>query len=194
MNGTISIEEKKETREKVAKPLLWIGMVSMSMLFAGLTSAYVVSQGKGNWITFDLPQTFYISTAIIMVSSVTMNWVLASAKKNNYKNVQLGAFITLVLGLSFVISQFAGWGILHESKIFYTGKNSNNAGSFLYLLTFLHLVHMLGGFASLSVVWVNSLRKKYNSENLLGIKLCAIFWHFLDVLWIYLFLFLLFVR
>ncbi len=192
--NTILVEEKKIVREKTAKPLLWIGMVSMSMLFAGLTSAYVVSQGKGDWIRFDLPQLFYISTAIIMISSVTMNWTLASAKKNNYKNVRIAALITLILGLSFMVCQFKAWGVLHESKIYFTGKGSNNAGSFLYMLTFLHLLHMVGGFISLSVVWINSIGKKYNAENLLGIKLCAIFWHFLDVLWIYLFLFLLFVR
>lgn len=194
MKGTISIEEKKIIREKTAKPLLWIAMVSMLMIFVGLTSAYVVRQGKGDWLQFDLPRMFYISTAIIMVSSVTMNWVLSSAKKNNYANVQLAALLTLLLGFAFIICQVKAWGVLHDAKIFYAGKSSNPAGSFLYMLTFLHLVHLVGGILSLSVVWINSIRKKYNSENLLGIKLCAIFWHFLDVLWIYLFLFLLLVR
>ena len=194
MMSTISIQEQREVREKVGKPLLWIGMVSMAMLFAGLTSAYVVSQGKGDWMKFDLPQLFYVSTAIIMLSSVSMNWVLASARKNNYKNIKIAALLTLFLGLSFVVCQIKAWGVLHDAKIYYTGKNSNNAGSFLYLLTFLHLAHLAGGIISISVVWINSIQKKYNSENLLGIKLCAIFWHFLDALWIYLFLFLLFVR
>jgi cytochrome c oxidase subunit 3 len=194
MQGTISIEEKKLTREKTAKPLLWIAMVSMSMLFAGLTSAYMVRQGKGQWLQFDLPQVFYFSTAIIMLSSVTMNWVLSSAKKNNYNGVRLASVITLLLGLAFIFCQIKAWGVLHDAKIFYTGKNSNPSGSFLYMLTFLHLMHLVAGIIALSVVWINSILKKYNSENLLGIKLCAIFWHFLDVLWIYLFLFLLFVR
>lgn len=194
MNSTISIEEKKITREKVAKPLLWLGMVSMAMLFAGMTSAYVVSLGKGGWLIFDLPQLFYVSTAVIMVSSVTMNWAVASAKKNNYKNVKLSSLITLVLGLAFVVCQFKAWGNLVDQKVFFAGKYSNAAGSYLYMLTGLHLAHLVGGIIALSVVWINSTRNKYSSENLLGIKLCAIFWHFLDVLWIYLFLFLLFVR
>ncbi len=81
MDATITIEEKREIREKVSKPLLWIGMISMSMVFAGLTSAYVVRQGKGDWLNFDLPQLFYVSTAIILISSVTMNWTLSAARK-----------------------------------------------------------------------------------------------------------------
>ena len=194
MMAEISTEEKKEIREKVAKPLLWLGMISMAMIFAGLTSAYVVRQGKGDWLKFELPQLFYVSTAIIIISSVTMNWVLSSAKNNNYKNIKLAALITLLLGLSFVVCQFKAWGTLVDQKVFFAGKYSNAAGSYLYILTGLHLFHLIGGLISLSFVWVKSLRNKYNSENLLGIKLCAIFWHFLDVLWIYLFLFLLFVR
>jgi len=129
-----------------------------------------------------------------MISSVTMNWVLISAKKNNYKNITLASLITLLLGLSFIICQFKAWGVLVDQKIYFAGKYSNPAGSFLYILTALHLAHLVGGILSLSVVWINSIRKRYNAENLLGIKLCAIFWHFLDALWIYLFLFLLFVR
>ncbi len=190
----ISDEEKRITREKVAKPLLWVGMISMVMIFASLTSAYVVRQQKGDWLQFELPRLFYISTAIIIMSSVTMNWVLSAAKKNDFKNMKLAAFITLVLGLSFIVCQFKAWGVLVDQKIFFAGKYSNAAGSFLYALTGLHLAHLLGGIIAISVVWVKSLMNSYNSENLLGIKLCAIFWHFLDALWIYLFLFLLFVR
>ncbi len=192
--NTITLEEKKEIREKSAKPLLWLGMVSMAMIFAGLTSAYVVRQGKGDWLKFELPQLFYISTAIIIISSVTMNWVLSSAKNNNYKNVKLASLITLILGFAFVICQFKAWGTLVDQKVFFAGKYSNAAGSYLYILTGLHLLHLIGGILALLLVWVKSLKNKYTSENLLGIKLCAIFWHFLDVLWIYLFLFLLFFR
>ena len=103
MSGIITINEKREIREKVAKPLLWIGMISMSMVFAGLTSAYVVRQGKGDWLQFDLPRMFYVSTALILISSVSMNWVLSSAKKNDFKNIKLASLITLLLGFAFVI-------------------------------------------------------------------------------------------
>ena len=190
----ISAEEKRITREKVAKPLLWVGMISMVMIFAALTSAYVVREQKGDWLQFELPRMFYISTAIIIISSVTMNWAVSSAKKNDFKNVKLASLLTLVLGISFVVCQFKAWGVLVDQKIFFAGKYNNAAGSFLYALTGLHMAHLAGGIIAISVVWVKSLMKSYNSENLLGIQLCAIFWHFLDILWIYLFLFLLFVR
>ena len=190
--STISIAERKEIRGKAAIPLLWIAIVSMIMLFAAFTSAYVVRKGKGEWLDFEMPQIFYFSTAIIMISSVTMNWALASAKKNNFKSLKIASLITLILGLTFVICQFKGWGVLVDNKVYAAGKFSNPAGSFFYLLTALHALHLFAGMIAVIVVWVKSLFNKYNSDNYLGIRLCATFWHFLDVLWIYLFVFLLF--
>jgi cytochrome c oxidase subunit III len=187
-------EEKRITREKVAKPMLYLAMGSMVMLFAAFTSAYVVRQQKGDWMTFDLPQIFYISTAVILLSSVTMNWALSSAKKNDFANLKRASAITLLLGIAFIICQVLGWKVLYDQKIVFAGKYSNASGSFFYVLTFMHLMHLAGGILALFVVWIKSIQQKYNSENLLGVRLCAIFWHFLDLLWIYLFLFLLFVR
>lgn len=194
MVSAISEEEKKITKEKVSRPLLWISMVSMVMIFASLTSAYVVRKEKGEWLQIDLPQVFYISTAIIILSSATMNWVLFSARKNDKRGMRIGSLLTLLLGIAFVVCQFQGWKELVEQKVFFAGPSSNAAGSFLYALTGLHMAHLAGGIIAVFVVWIKTLLNKYNSENLLGIRLCAIFWHFLDVLWIYLFLFLLFVR
>lgn len=187
-------EEKRQIREKVAKPMLWLGIISMIMIFGSLTSAYVVRMGKGDWLHFELPQMFYVSTAVIIISSVTMNWALASAKKNDLKNLKIASFITLVLGLLFVVFQFQAWGVLVDQKVFFAGRESNAAGSFMYALTGLHMAHLAGGLIALLVVSFKSFRMRYNSENLLGIKLCALYWHFLDALWIFLFLFLLFVR
>lgn len=174
--------------------MLWLAMGSMVMIFGSLTSAYYVRRESGNWMHFELPQMFYISTAVIIISSVTMNWVLSVAKKNDFKNIKLASWITLVLGMVFVITQFQAWSVLVDQKVFFAGKQSNASGSFLYALTGLHLAHLAGGIIALTVVAIKALKEKYNSENLLGIKLCAIFWHFLDGLWIFLFLFLLFVR
>ncbi|HEX8516467.1 MAG TPA: cytochrome c oxidase subunit 3 [Bacteroidia bacterium] len=187
-------EEKKSNREKVAKPMLYLSMGSMAMLFAAFTSAYVVRQQKGDWLQFEMPQVFYISTAIILLSSVTMNWAVSSAKKNEFGNTRRAALITLLLGAAFVVCQVAGWNILYSQKIVFAGKYANASGSFFYVLTLMHMLHLFGGMIALIVVWIKSIQGKYNSENLLGIRLCSIFWHFLDLLWIYLFLFLLFVR
>ncbi len=190
----ISVEEKRETREKVAKPMLYLAMGSMFMIFAAFTSAYIVRQQKGDWMIFDMPQIFYISTAVILLSSVTMNWAVTSAKKNDLANLKRASFITLLLGLGFVICQVLGWSVLFNEKIVFAGKFSNASGSFFYVITGIHLMHLLGGIIALFVVWIKSTQQKYNSENLLGVSLCAIFWHFLDILWILLFLFLLFKR
>ena len=201
MDNTLSMEtqlsreqEQRQIKEKVAKPLLWIAMVSMVMLFGAFTSAYWVRRGAGNWLNFELPQMFYISTAVIIISSVTMNWTLSAARKNDFKSIKIGSLLTLLLGIAFVVCQFQAWSVLVDQKVFFAGNQSNAAGSFLYVLTGLHLAHLAFGLVALLVVWIKSILHKYNSENLLGIKLCAIFWHFLDVLWIYLFLFLLFAR
>jgi cytochrome c oxidase subunit 3 len=187
-------EEKRLTREKVALPMLWLSMGSMFMIFGGLTSAYYVRMEKADWLHFDLPQMFYISTAVILLSSVSMNWVLSSARADNMKNMKMAAWITFVLGLAFVYFQFKGWGVLVDQKVFFAGKYSNAAGSFLYVLTGLHLAHLFGGLIAILTVSVKASRERYNSGNLLGIRLCAVFWHFLDLLWVGLFLFLLFTR
>ena len=123
-----------------------------------------------------------------------MNWAWAAAKKNNFKNLKIASLITLLLGFGFIISQYIGYTELYAQKIVFAGKYSNASGSYFYLITFMHVLHLLGGLIALFVVFFKSLKNKYNSQNLLGVKLCAIYWHFLDVLWIYLFLFLLFVR
>jgi cytochrome c oxidase subunit III len=192
--NAITIEEKKEIRNKVAMPMLYLAMGSMVMLFAAFTSAYVVRQQKGDWMLFDMPRIFYISTAVILLSSVTMNWALSSAKKNDFAGLKRASGITLLLGIAFVFCQVMGWQVLYSQKIVFAGKYSNASGSFFYVLTLMHLLHLVGGIIALFVVWIKSTQQKYSSENLLGVRLSAIFWHFLDLLWIYLFLFLLFVR
>jgi cytochrome c oxidase subunit 3 len=192
---TVSVtEEKRVNTSKSAIPLLWISIVAMIMVFGSLTSGYIVSRGGGNWLHFELPQLFYVSTAVLLMSSVTMNWTLASAKSNNLKNIKIASLLTLILGIVFVVFQFKAWGYLVEQQIFFAGKTSSGSGSYLYVLTGLHVAHLVFGMIALIVVFGKALLHKYNSENLLGIRLCAIFWHFLDVLWIFLFLFLLFVR
>jgi cytochrome c oxidase subunit 3 len=192
--SAISIEEKREIREKVAKPLLWIAIVSMIMLFGAFTSAYVVSRGKGTWIVFDLPQLFYVSTALIIASSVTMNWAVSLAKQNKFDKVKGPVLFTFLLGTAFVVFQFYGCKELIKNNIYFLGKYSHPSGSYLYLLVLVHFLHLFSGLISLLVVYFRSAMGKYNAQDMLGIKLCATFWHFLDGLWIYLFLFLLFVR
>lgn len=182
--------ELKAAERKAAKPLLYIGIVSMVMLFAGLTSAYVVRADNGNWLVFSLPSISIVSTAVIVMSSLTMLMAQRAIKKDDLRTTQIGLFLTLMLGIAFFFTQLAGWKELTEQGIYFVGKYANASGSFLYLIAMVHLAHMIGGLIALSVSLTKSLLKKYSSADYLGIELTAIYWHFLDLLWVYLFLFL----
>ena len=110
-------------REKVAVPMLWVSIVAMLMFFAAFTSAYIVSRSSTVWLHFDLPQLFFISTGIIILSSVTMNWAFSSVKKDDLKNLKLATLLTLFLGIAFVISQFLGYKALYAQKIVFAIPN-----------------------------------------------------------------------
>lgn len=181
----------REIRERSPKMLLWIGMVSIGMMFAGLTSGYIVRRGSGTWIAFQIPFPFYISTAIILISSITMNMALRASKKGAYPATSNSLLLTWILGIAFGIFQFIGFKAMINQGIFLVGANSNASGSYLYILALLHIGHLVGGLVALAITYIKSLRHKYSAENFLGVKLCATYWHFLDGLWVYLFIFML---
>ncbi|MDE0536246.1 cytochrome c oxidase subunit 3 [Tenacibaculum sp. L6] len=187
-------EELKVAKRKSAKPMLWISMVSMVMFFAGLTSAYVVSMNREDWVTFDLPQAFYISTVLIILSSITLFFSQNLLKKDNIKGSFILLLVTLVLGLGFVWYQWVGFNELKNTGLYFTGPESTVSTSFIIGITFMHVLHLLAGVIVLLVVIYNHFKKKYTSSNMLGFELGAIFWHFVDVLWIYLFFFFYFIR
>jgi cytochrome c oxidase subunit 3 len=184
-----AVQQKKE---KIGRDLMWLGLSSMAIFFGGLTSAYIVRMNGGNWKDIALPPQFYISTALILFSSVTLNAALSAVKKGH--SPARYVLVTLLLGCGFALFQFLGWRSLNHAGIYFTGKQSIASGQYLYVLTWAHLMHMVAGLISVGVVTVKSARGKYTAGNYNGMRICAIFWHFLDVLWIYLFLFLLFVR
>ena len=180
--------ENSKPKIPTSKVLLWLGIASIVMLFAGLTSGYMVRQAEGNWLHIVVPRAFYFSTAFILLSSLTFQSAIQSAKKNNYGSVKFLLIVTLGLGLAFVFCQFLGYNSLVNQGIYFTGGNA--AGSFFYAITGLHLAHLAGGIISLMIVTGKSIMEKYNAENYLGMQLSSTYWHFLDGLWIYLFLFL----
>lgn len=187
-------QELKQARRKSAKPMLWISMISMTMMFAGLTSAYVVSRKRSDWVSFDLPNAFYISTIIIIVSSITFLLAKNFIRKDNRQLTTLFLVLTLILGVVFVFFQFEGFKELFDSGLFFAGEYSTVKSSFIYGITLAHLVHIIAGIIVLVIVIYNHLTKKYSSKNFLGLELGAIFWHFVDILWIYLFFFFYFIR
>lgn len=187
-------EELRAARRKTAKPLLYIGIISIVMLFAGLTSAYVVRAGGSNWLLFQMPDIAIVSTGIIVTSSITMLMAQRAIKKDNYGLTKIGLLLTLLLGFAFFITQIMGWKQLTAQGVFFIGKQASASGSFLYFIALVHLLHMIGGLIALMVSLTKSMLKKYSSADYLGIELTAIYWHFLDLLWVYLFLFLYFYR
>ena len=190
----MSIQEHKQKTARSYKLILLFAMLSMFMMFAGLTSAYLVSASRKDWVhTMVLPPAFTISTFIIIVSSITIHLAKLAIKKDDRKNTTLLLLVTLALGLSFVFFQFKGFSQVVEMGYYFTGAQSNVTSSFLYMLVILHMAHLFGGIISLLIVIYNHFKQKYNSTQTTGIELGAMFWHFLDFLWVYLFLFLYFV-
>ena len=168
---------------------MWLFIVSIIMLFAAFTSAYLVRKAEGNWVEFDLPNLFYYSTVVLLASSASMHFAYLAAKKDQFNALRLSISITFVLGLVFLIMQFYGWIQLVEKNVFFVG---NPSGSFVYVLSGLHGLHLISGLIVLLVALVAAFRLKINAKELTQIKICTTYWHFLDALWVYLFLFLVF--
>ena len=185
MDLTQGTTEEKQKRAK--KMMLWFGIISLVMSFAGLTSAFIVSSSREDWLeNFILPSAFTYSTLIIVLSSV----LLFLAKKT-FKNSQsaittsllIGAF---VLGIAFIYSQVQGFNQIIASGYNFTGPTSNITMSYVYVIAVVHIIHVLAGIICLFVVIINQLNKKYSNKNRLGFDLASNFWHFVDILWVYL--------
>ena len=176
---------------------LWLFIVSIIMIFAAFSSAYLVRRAEGNWLEFDLPPMFWTTTAILVASSVTMQWAHFSAKINNMTGLKLGMVLTLLLGIGFLVGQWNAWQYLVEQNIFFGGNENDNpypanpSGSFLYVLTGVHAFHLVSGLVFLGIITVAAFQYKVHSKSMTRIDMCATYWHFLDVLWISLFVFLL---
>jgi len=195
MIGEQQLQEELTAAKKIsAKPMLWVSMISMVMFFAGLTSAYVISMKRDDWVSFDLPQAFYVSTFLIIASSVSLFFSQKFLKNNKRQLSLLFVVITLLLGIGFVWQQYVGFNQLKSIGLFFTGPESTVSTSFIIGITFLHVIHLLAGVLVLLVVIYNHFKYRYKSDNMLGFELGAIFWHFVDILWIYLFFFFYFIR
>ncbi len=193
MDLTQGTFQEKQDRSK--KMMLWFAMISMFMMFAGLTSAYIVSQERPDWLKdFQMPTAFFMSTLAIIASSVTFHMAKIAIQKGLHQTTTLYLLATLGLGITFVILQFVGFNQIIESGYYFTGKGSTVTTSFLYIVTVTHLLHVAAGILVLLVVIYNHFKQKYKQGQTLGLELGAMFWHFLDFLWVFLFLFLYFLR
>ncbi len=194
MDLTQGTEKEKIGRAK--KTMLWFAMISMTMTFAGLTSAYVVSSSRPDWLKdFDLPPMLLWSTIAIVISSITIHFAKKAIQKGDNKQGMLLLLGTMILGTAFVVFQLQGFSYMtNEFGYNFTGPTSNVVISFIYILVSLHMAHLFSGFIVLLVVVYNHYKQRYNNGQTLGLELGVMFWHFLDFLWVYLFLFFYFVR
>ena len=191
MDLTQGSNTTKNNRAK--KMMLWFGIASLIMSFGGLTSAFVASKTRVDWVSdLVLPTAFTASLIIIILSSIFLYSSKLALKKNDFKKSVLLFFLAIISAATFVSLQFYGFSQLIESGNYFTGPTSNVTSSFVFLIAFFHLLHALVGLLCLIVVFIMLLNNKYQSNNMLGFELAANFWHFVDVLWIYLFLFLVF--
>jgi cytochrome c oxidase subunit III len=185
-----TLEEKKNRAKKM---MLWFGIVSLIMSFAGWTSAFVVSRTREDWLAdFQLPNAFAISVIVIIISSLTFIIAKRALKDSKRQATTIWLWITLVLGVVFIYSQFSGFNQIIESGYNFTGPTSNITMTFIFVIAFVHILHVAVGLICLLVVIYNHFKQKYSVKKMLGLELAATYWHFVGILWIYLFLFLYF--
>lgn len=185
-------ESRKPLSMHPKKFALWLFMVSVIMIFGALTSAYIVRQAEGNWMEFELPVMFWINTIVILLSSVSMHWAYLSVKKDNQETAKIAISITTVLGVAFLVGQYQAWVQLVNNDVYLVGRDSSGvSGSFLYIISGLHGLHVVSGVIVLLVALASVFRMKAQSKNLAQIEMSTTYWHFLGGLWLYLFVFLL---
>ena len=173
---------------------LWLLLLGILMLFSGLTSAYIVRKGDGNWFDFEIPPIFLYSTIIVSLSSVTMIWAYRAAKKDNILGIKFGLSTTIILGIAFMVSQYMGWLALSDQGLHFVNPKYGDkiSASFLIAIAAIHLVHILAGIIYLVVMLINTFRFKIHKKNTLQISMCNTYWHFVGFLWVYLYMFLYF--
>ncbi len=186
MDYTAGTEQTKMERSK--KQMLWFGIISLCMTFGGLTSAYIVSMERRDWnSTYEFPSALIVSTVLIIVSSLTIMMAKKFIISGKKMVGVIWLFATLTLGLAFLAWQIVGFKELQAQGFYFTGASSNITTTFIFLIAALHIAHLIAGFISLGTVIVNAVRGKYTAERHLGLSLGVTFWHFLDILWVFLF-------
>ncbi len=185
-----TLTDVKLKRIHPKKFALWMAIVSMIMFFSAFTSAYIVRKSAGNWLSFPLPVEFYISTITILLSSLCFYISKKAYLEANIKLFKILFYSGFGLGLLFVLLQYLGWQSLHRIDI---SISTNQSSSFFYLITYAHILHVIGGIAALLVTLIGIIRKRFDypsDKRTLKLELTYTYWHFVDLLWVYLLVFL----
>jgi cytochrome c oxidase subunit 3 len=186
MSEVISEQKRKIHPHKFT---LWVAIGSILMMFAGLTSAYIVKRSQASWLMIEIPMMFWYSTATILASSVTVQLALKALKKREMINYKRLLVVTAVLGVLFIVLQIAGFRQFAAQDIRLVGAGSNASYSFLLAISGLHGIHVLGGVVALAVTVIRALKSSIKSYSTVPLEIVATYWHFVDALWIYLFIF-----
>lgn len=187
--STVAMEQRKKIHPH--KFTLWVGIGSLLMMFIGLTSAYIVKRNQANWQSFDLPQFFWYSTVAIIASSVTIYLAEKAFKQREMKKYRSLVITTLVLGVLFIGFQLLGFQQLWVKQVTLT---ANVSYSFMYVIVGLHATHVLGGLIAMIILFAKAFSTKIRTYNSVPVELVSTYWHFVDVLWIYLLIFLIAIR
>ena len=187
--STVVMEQRKRIHPH--KFTLWVGIASIVMMFAGFTSAYIVKRNQANWVTFDLPAMFWYSTAVIIISSLTLHMSNIAFKQREMAKYRSLVVATMILGIVFIIMQVIGFNQLWIKGITLT---KNVSFSFLYVIVGLHALHVIGGVVALIVLFAKAFSAKVRNYNIVPLEVISTYWHFVDALWIYLLIFLLMIR
>lgn len=184
-----TVQAKEPQKIHPQKFTLWVAMGSIVMMFAGLTSAYIVKKNQSSWLEFGLPVVFWYSTFVILLSSVTIYLAQQSFKAREMGRYRSLITITAILGLVFIYLQIMGFQNLESRNIALIGSKSNSAASFLLVITGLHMAHVLGGVIAILIIFIRAYTSRVKNYSSLSIDMISTYWHFVDALWIYLFIF-----
>ena len=187
--ATVAMEQQKRLHPH--KFTMWVAIASILMMFGGLTSAYIVKRNQANWQTFELPIAFWYSTAIVLASSLTMMLALRSFKERQMSRYRMLLAATMVLGVIFIALQILGFQQLWGKGLTLQG---NVSYSFLYIIVGLHAVHVLGGVIALIVMSLLAFSGNKRVYTSVPLEVMSTYWHFVDILWLYLLVFLLLIR
>jgi cytochrome c oxidase subunit III len=167
---------------------IWIVLTAILMLFAGLSSAYIVLRGMPSWQSIELPWMLWPNTAVLLMSSLAIELSRRAIRRGDVPSMKRWLGIGGLLGLGFLVGQLAAWQQLVNEGVYLP---STLQSSFFYILTGLHGLHLVGGIVGLSVVlrWV--LKNRLTVSDYEPLRLIASYWHVMDGLWVYLFLLML---
>ena len=180
------VSTQQKNRIHPHKFTLWVAIGSMVMMFAGLTSAYIVKSGQANWEVVQTPIQFWYSTAVLLISSLTVQMALRSFKQREMTKYRALVVTTLILGIVFVLLQWSGFKWMWNNGVHFNGAG---AGQFLYVIAGLHAVHVLGGIVALFFLVGKAFFGKVKIYNSVPIEIMRTYWHFVDLLWLYLLVF-----